>query len=306
MERVIITGATGTLGTALVEELVNNNIEVLVICRKRSPRNVNICESPLVSKIYCDMSELASLDNCTGKAYDVFFHFAWEGTVNPYRNDMYLQNRNVKYALDAVKCAKKFGCKRFVGAGSQAEYGRFEGVLDSKTPCFPENGYGIAKLCAGRMTREYAHQLGIEHIWCRILSLYGPNDGEQSLVMSTINKLLKGERPKFTQGEQMWDYLYSGDAATAFRLIGEKGLDGKIYTLGSGNARPLKEYIYEIRDIVANGLELEFGEIPYSEKQVMYLKADISELVNDTGFKPNIMFMDGIREILRRYVAIKK
>lgn len=134
---------------------------------------------------------------------------------------MYLQKRNVQYALDAVEVAKRFGCRKFIGAGSQAEYGRVEGILKNTSVC-PETGYDIAKLCAGQTTREYAHQLGLEHNWSRILSIYGPNDEAQSMVMSTINKLQKKEVPQFTKGEWTWDYLYSGDAARTFRLIGEK------------------------------------------------------------------------------------
>ena len=298
MKRAIITGATGAIGSALINELIDNNIEVLVLCRQGSKRNGNIPESKLVTKLYCDLQGLETLENNTGKQYDVFYHFAWDGTINPYRNDMYLQNQNAKYALDAVKCAKRFGCSKFIGAGSQAEYGRVEGLLKANTPCFPENGYGIAKLCAGQMTRELAHQLGMGHIWTRILSVYGPNDGNQSLVMSTINKLKNNEECSFTKGEQIWDYLYSKDAAKAFRLLGEKGIDGKIYPLGSGVGKPLKEYIEEIRDVVSPNKELRFGDIPYSDKQVMYLVADISELVKDTGFNPSTKFKDGIKEIL--------
>lgn len=298
MKRAIITGATGALGTALIKELIKNNIEVLVFCREDSKRNANIPQSPLVGKIYCSLNGLSTLQNTSGKNYDVFYHLAWDGTINPYRNDMFLQNQNVKFALDAVDCAERFGCKKFVGAGSQAEYGRFEGVLKSDTPCFPENGYGIAKLCAGQMTREHAHQSGLEHVWVRILSLYGPNDGAQSLVMSTINKLKNGETPQFTRGEQMWDYLYSGDAATAFRLVGMQGIDGKIYPLGSGKAMPLKDYINLIRDVVSPAKELKFGDIPYSDRQVMHLQADISELNADTGFTPKTGFKDGIELIV--------
>lgn len=298
MKRAIITGATGALGTALVRELTENDIEVLVFCREGSKRNNNIPESPLVHKLYCDLEGLSIIQNDTGKEYDVFYHFAWDGTINPYRNDMFLQNKNVKYALDAVDCAKRFGCKKFVGAGSQAEYGRFDGVLKPDTPCFPENGYGIAKLCAGQMTREHAHQIGLEHVWVRILSLYGPNDGTQSLVMSTINKLMNGEVPQFTKGEQMWDYLYSGDAARAFRLVGERGVDGKIYPLGSGIAKPIKEYIETIKDVVSPGIELKYGDIPYLDKQVMYLQADIEELRRDTGWTPKIGFEEGIKSVV--------
>ena len=179
-----------------------------------------------------------------------------------------------------------FGCHTFIGAGSQAEYGRVEGVLTPSTPVFPENGYGMAKLCAGQMTREYAHKLGLKHIWMRILSIYGPNDGAQTMVMSTINKLKNGEEAQFTKGEQLWDYLYSGDAAEAFRLIGERGVDGKIYILGGGVARPLYEYINIIGECLEAKELLKIGDLPYSDRQVMHLCADITELKRDTGWLP--------------------
>lgn len=209
---------------------------------------------------------------------------------------MHLQNRNVTYALDAVKVAKAFGCHTFIGAGSQAEYGRVEGVLKPDTATFPENGYGYAKLCAGLMTRDYAHLLGLKHIWVRVLSVYGPNDGAKSMVRATIEKLRKGIVPEFTKAEQMWDYLYSEDAAEVFRLLGDKGIDGKVYVLGSGEVRPLKDYIHIIRDVVSPKSELKIGVIPYSEKQVMYLCADVTELKRDIGWKPKVVFEEGIKK----------
>lgn len=301
MRRVVVSGATGAIGTALTKQLVDQGVEVLVLCRKDSKRIKNIIESPLVKMKYCALNELVDVTNDTGNEYDVFYHFAWAGAAGPGRNDMYMQNNNVKYAIDAVSVAKRFGCKKFIGAGSQAEYGRHEGLLKSETPTFPETGYGYAKLCAGQMTRDYAHQIGIEHIWVRILSVYGPNDGAQSMVMSTINKLKAGEIPQFTKGEQLWDYLYSGDAANAFCLLGDKGVDGKTYVLGSGKARPLSEYITIIRNEVNPNAKIELGAIPYGPKQVMYLQADIEELKKDTGFIPMMGFEDGIKNILKDY-----
>lgn len=298
MKRAIITGATGAVGTALVKELITNNVETLVLCREGSRRNHQIPDHPLVTRKHCSLDQLASIENDTGKNYDVFYHFAWMGTTGASRNDLYLQNQNVQYALDAVGAAKRFGCDTFIGAGSQAEYGRVEGVLRPDTPAFPEMGYGIGKLCAGQMTREYAHQLGLKHIWVRILSIYGPNDGKQSMVMSTIAKLQVGETPQFTKGEQLWDYLYSGDAAGAFRLLGENGHDGKVYVLGSGSARPLAEYIKDIRDVVNPNAEIALGAIPYSPKQVMHLEADIHDINNDTGWLPSTQYKTGIKKII--------
>ena len=293
MERAMITGVTGAVGMALVEELLKNQIETLVICREGSLRNNQLPEHPLLSKYFCSMENWNKLQNETGKSYDVCYHFAWMGTTGAARNDMYLQNENVRYALDAVELAARFGCKVFIGAGSQAEYGQVEGKISPQTPTNPKTGYGIAKLCAGQMTRERAHQLGMNHIWTRILSIYGPYDGKQSMVMSGIYQLLQNKRPQYTKGEQMWDYLYSEDAARAFRLLGELGKDG-LYCLGSGQVHPLREYMEQIRDAVSMDAQIGIGELPYYENQVMYLCADIEKLSEDTGFIPKYSFEEGI------------
>ncbi len=298
MKRAIITGATGVIGTALIGELISCGVEVLVICREGSARNSVLPDSPLVSKIFCSLDGLKNLQNLSGRTYDVFYHFAWDKTFGNGRNDVYTQEQNVRYTLDAVGVAKRFGCSTFIGAGSQAEYGRVNGKLSPETPCFPENGYGIAKLCAGQTSRIYAEQLGIKHVWVRVLSIYGPNDGEQTMVASTINKLKNGQKADFTKAEQLWDYLYSGDAAEAFRLLGEKGKNGKVYVLGSGQAIPLKDYITVIANALnANGL-LNFGAIPYSAKQVTYLCADVSDLYTDVGWTAKTKFADGIKTII--------
>lgn len=109
MKRVIITGATGVIGLALLQELIENKIEVLVICREDSTRNNRIPKHPLVKTKYCDLKDLAELKNDTDFSYDVFYHFAWEGTTGAARNDMYLQERNIRCSLDAVCAAKRFG-----------------------------------------------------------------------------------------------------------------------------------------------------------------------------------------------------
>lgn len=299
MKRAVITGATGAIGTALINELISNGVEVLVVTRRESKRNGVLPVHPLVKTVFCPLEEIASLEG-DGSPYDVFYHFAWGGTTGKARNDMYLQNLNVRYALDAVKAAKALGCRTFIGAGSQAEYGRTKERMTPQTPVFPETGYGMAKLCAGQMTRELAHSLGLRHIWTRVLSVYGENDGESSMVSSTVKKLKGGERPVFTSGSQSWDYLYSGDAARAFYLLGEKGIDGKTYVVASGKDMPLRNYIEILRDVVSPGAELGFGEYK-TETEPLGIRADISELTLDTGFAPSVDFAEGIRRISEKY-----
>ena len=97
----------------------------------------------------------------------------------------------------------------------------------------------------------------------------------------------------------MWDYLYSGDAAQAFYLLGNNGVDGKTYVLGSGQAHPLKEYIEMIRDVVKPNSRVDIGALPYGDKQVMHLQADITELQKDTGFMPCTNFKEGIKNVIK-------
>lgn len=286
MKKIVISGATGAIGMALIQYALENQMQVLAVCHKNSARitrlpisdNLSILELDVdeYSNLLHDERELAALGR-----HDCFFHLAWQGTTGTARNDMELQLENVRGTLDAVRLAAALGCKCFVGAGSQAEYGRVEGKISSTTPTFPENGYGIAKLCAGQMSRIQCEQIGMKHIWTRILSVYGPGDGEGSLIMSAISGFLKGERTEFTAGMQQWDYIYSGDAARVLIGLSEYGQDGCVYCVGSGRIRLLKDYIHQIY-MAVNGQdtideELGIGKRPYMDKQVMYLQADTSE-----------------------------
>lgn len=280
------------LGIALINKLVDENIEVTAIIRPDSKRAARLPLSKGIQVVYCDLKDLSTADICGH--YDYFFHFGWDGTYGDNRNNMSLQLKNIQYTLDAVELAKRLGCEAFIGAGSQAEYGRVEGKLSPSTSTNPENGYGIAKLCAGQMSRVMCSRMGIRHIWMRILSTYGPNDGMHTMILSGIRQMLSGQRPKYTKGEQLWDYLYCEDAADAFYRAAVSGKDGAVYCLGSGQAKPLADYIRQIRDKVAPDCEIGFGEIPYYENQVMYLCADISDLTRDTGFEPKTDFETGI------------
>lgn len=304
MQSVIITGPTGAIGIALIQQCIKKGVSVFAICRRGSQRICHIPRNPLVKVKEFNLEELSDLNgDSLGIKFpvDAFYHLGWDGTIGSARNDMKIQTENIQYTLDAVMLAKRLGCRVFVGAGSQAEYGRVEGILTPETPARPENGYGMAKLCAGMMSRKLCNDVGIDHIWARILSVYGPYDGDNSMVMTALRKFATGERPQFTGAEQMWDYLYSEDAAKALYLLGEKGLNGNVYCIGSGKVRALREYIEVIRQTVNPQAALGIGELPYAEGQVMHLQADISALRKDTGFEPETDFENGIRKVYEYY-----
>lgn len=295
--KVVITGASSPLGRALIDELLEHGCEILAICRKNSERKNKIPNAKQINVVECDLCELANFQ--TDATYDVFYHFAWVSTAgNEARDVVDAHVDNIKYTMDAVNLAYRLGCRRFVGAGSQAEFGRVNVSLNADVPTRPESAYGMAKLCAGQMSRLRCEQLGMEHIWTRILSVYGAYDSGKTLVMSVVKNLIKGNHVSCTTGEQIWDFLYSKDAAKALWLLGQYGMSGKTYVLGSGEGKSLREYIEIIRKVVNPIANIGYGEVPYSEKQVMYLCADIEELRKDTGFEARFSFEEGVRDMV--------
>ena len=294
--KVAVTGPTGSIGSELVRELIDNGHEVIAIIRPGSDRSKNVPQSESVRIIECDVSDYKSLHG--KEKCDMFYHLAWAGTSVSSRNDTEIQANNIQYALDAAELAKNWGAKKFVGVGSQAENGPNDGPLSPSTPIRPVSSYGVAKYAAGRLCGAYCKSNSLEYNWARVLSTYGKNDSEKTLIRYVITTLVKGETPKLTKCEQKWDYIYSRDCAKALLAIGLKGIGGKTYYIGNGSMRPLREYVNDIRSIVRPESNIDYGAIDYYPDQPMMLCADISELTADTGFIPQTLFEDGIREIV--------
>ncbi len=299
IKSAVVNGSLGTIGLALVKRLLEKEVEkVYAVVYPGDPRIEKIPEKAII--VPCDMREISKLRELIPEA-DAFFHLAWMGAIGEGRNDMLLQTQNIRCAIEAAQTAKQLGCQVYIGVGSQAEHGRIEGKVTAEAPCFPLNGYGMAKLCAGEMTRITCQQLGIRHEWARVLSVFGVNDGPLNVISILLEKLFKGEKPQLTAGEQLWDYLYADDAADALICMACDGKDGKIYPVGSGEVKPLRDYFEILRDAIDPTLPLGFGELPYPPNQVMYLQADISELTKDTGFRPKVSFHEGAKIVVRQY-----
>ena len=301
LRKVVMTGGSGPVGAAFVRRLLRqDDIEILLFLRKTSTRKQYI---PDDHRIKIEWYDLEELHNYVPVEHDfnVFFHFGWSQTNKVMRHNMQVQLKNVQYACLAVELAKKMGCHTFIGAGSQAEYGRHTKVLSEDTVCKPEIAYGVAKLSANYSTRIMCEQAGMRHIWPRILSAYGPYDYDDLMIPSTIIKAIKGERLEFTEANQIWDFIYEDDLADAFYLIAEHGRHGINYPIGSGQARPLREYIEIIRDHIDPRLKLDFGAIPYGDRQTMHLEADITGLTKDTGWMPKVNFEEGITRTIAHF-----
>ena len=240
--KVAMTGGTGPIGLALIKKLLEKNIEILLFVRQESGRKKNLPDNSHLHIEYYGLGQLK--DYCPLEHdYDIFFHLGWTNTDAHMRDLLELQYENVIYSCDAVELAHRLGCHSFIGAGSQAEYGRKQEALRDDTLCIPENAYGAAKLSACHATRILCQKYGIRYMWPRILSGYGIFDNEKSVLIANILNALEGRNLAFSEGRQIWDFVYIDDIGEALLCIAKKGKANAIYPIGSGKARPLKEYI---------------------------------------------------------------
>jgi UDP-glucose 4-epimerase len=288
--KIVITGATGTIGMALISLHLKLGDDVLVIANPNSKRNERLRNFSNIKLIICDISDYNSIN--VDISYDIFYHFAWEGGST--RENIMLNLESTKNSVSAVELANRIGCKVFLGAGSQAETGKQTSPISENTICKPESPFGASKLASYYMTKFKCEQLGIKFCWARILSVYGPYDGERTLIISTIRKLISKSELSFTSANQKWDFLYASDAAEAIYEIGKKSKDGGIYVIGSGSIQSLKSFIKIIANKFGINPEIFFGKIPNNDNTLIHLEADISRLQKEFNWKPKIDFKQGI------------
>ncbi|MDR2406958.1 MAG: NAD(P)-dependent oxidoreductase [Bacteroidales bacterium] len=299
MKAIALTGATSMTGIALIKQCIQHNVEVFAFVRKDSSRLRRLPKSDIVHLIYCNLDNMRGYNSIACLSpIDIFYHIGWADNDRQGRYCCDKQIKNIKYTIDAVKLAKKLGCKKFIGIGSQEEYGLFSEPMTGLSVVNPVSATGIAKYAAGKLSKVEAVRLGLEYNWVRIFSIYGVNDHDDRLIKSFISNCKNNKPIDLGLCNHIWDYLYEDDMGYALFLIADKGIDGKIYCLGSGMGKPLKEYLNIIRDIVNPDYICNYGKVPYAKNTIRYLCANISELTEDTGWLPKITFEEGIKEII--------
>lgn len=285
--KAIVTGATGFIGKALCQELLSKHYDVVAVIRKNSSKRSKlesmICENSewkdRLQIVELDLDDLEKIHTEYKMEADVFYHLAWNGSAGADREDFDMQYSNIAYMKKAIWTAKECGCKKIVGAGSQAEYGVVKGVAkeDSTVPK-PFMMYGAAKLAAYQMGKLYAAQIGIKLVWPRIYSVYGVGENAGTLVSYVVDTLKKGEVPQLSPCENMWNFMYITDCVRALRKLGENEETEGIYNVASKDTRILKDFVVQIRDIVAPDAELNFGAKQSDPSRTFYLMPDCSKL----------------------------
>lgn len=298
MKKVIVTGATGFIGSYVVKELVAHGIEVIAVIRKQAA-DVKQLNNKMVTVVRCDMNEYEYLPKLIQQeSIDILYHFSWQGVYGDDLRNEQIQLENVQATLKLIDVCAKMNIPRFIGAGSIHE---IEGLLECYSNNWTDNlnlMYKTAKLTAHNMARAKAGKLGIEFIWPIITNTYGVGEKSSRLIVSVIRQLVNNQIPKLTKAEQLYDFIYITDLANAFYQLGDKGINQENYIIGSGNPKPLKEYLIQCRDIVNKDRELGFGLHDGTSIYVPEQYFDITTLKRDIDFNLRVPFDLGIRKTL--------
>lgn len=294
MKNVIITGADGFVGSYTTEYFLKNGLNVLAL--DVGEKALRLKESIGLTYMQCDISNTgAMLDKIPHGVYDTFVHFAWAGSAGPSRVDYNLQMQNALNTVECMKTARELGCTRFVCAGSIMEY-EVEAAIHSQGSK-PGMGYiyGMGKHIAHCLCKSVAVEIGIELVWPMITNAYGIGEMSPRFVNTTLRKIINGEPLQFTAATQNYDFVYVTDVAEAFYQIAKNGKPYCEYMIGSGHARPLKEFILEMQHECAPNAEPLFGDIPYTGTNMPLSTFDTSDTERDCGFKAEISFAEGTR-----------
>ncbi len=294
MKKAIITGANGFIGRALVNELLMHNVQIWALDQVGCSNNIP--QSDKVTFVPFDLANVAAIkDMIPVGDYDVFFHLAWEGSAGSARADTALQLQNAQWTVDSLRVAKELGCIRFLGAGSIMEHETMAAALTQGNKPGLAYIYGGGKLIAHIMCMSIAADINIELIWAEITNAYGVGEQSPRMVNTTIRKVIACESPKFTKGTQNYDFVYIDDVARAFFLIGENGKSFHEYLIGSSTARPLREFLLEMKASIAPHLDFIFGDVPFTGTNLDIKRFDCSQTEKDTSFRAEVTFAEGVK-----------
>lgn len=294
MQKVIITGADGFVGSYTVDYFLKQGKEVLALDIGDVPRRLK--DHPNLKYLKMDVTDVELFIKTVKKDYyDTFIHFAWAGSAGPERIDYNLQMKNAINTVEIMKGAKEVGCTRFVCAGSIMEKEVSVAVSARETKPGMAYIYGMGKMIAHAMCKSVAADIGIDLLWPMITNAYGVGEFSPRFVNTTIRKIIAKEPLQFTSGTQNYDFVYVTDVAKAFYLVAEKGVPFCEYMIGSGSAKPLREFITEMTSALDPTNPPIFGDVPFTGTNMPLSTFDISDLQKDTGFKPEISFAEGTK-----------
>ncbi|MBW1910573.1 MAG: NAD(P)-dependent oxidoreductase [Deltaproteobacteria bacterium] len=276
MKKVLVTGATGFIGQCCLPLLLERGFEVHAV----TSRDLN----EEVSRIHWYRADLLDSEQTRTVMVKVkpshLLHLAWYTVPGEFWTST--ENlRWVKASLDLLQTFISHGGHRVVMVGTCAEYDWKWGFCSEETtPLRPSTLYGASKHALQIISGALSVQVGLSSAWGRIFFLYGPHEHSDRLVPSVILSVLKGKPAPCSHGNQVRDFLYVEDVASAFVTLLESSVQGPV-NIGSGHPVSLKEVVNRIGEMVGAPDLIRIGEKAAPQGDPSLLTADTRRLRED-------------------------
>lgn len=299
-ESVLIAGASGQLGPAIVRAFVAAGWRVLTLQRRAEP-------SPGAQPVVLpgDWTHEALAAATDGLSVDVVVNLVGAGVDPGTRQPERLEAVNVELTSRLAVLAGRLGARAFINLGSGSEY------LPSQAPALdeaaPENladPYGRTKAEGGRKALAVCESLGVAGAHVRLFGMYGESERAHRLLPTIVRAHRQGARAKLSAGFQVRDWLYERDIGEALvrlaqALVVQRAPSG-VYNLGSGAGNTVRSFAEQAAGLLGAAPDLlEFGAVGLREGEGSRLVADISKLREATGWVPR----EDLRSGMERAIA---
>lgn len=285
-QKVLLTGATGFLGSHLARALLAEKYELIIL--KRSFSDISRIES-IINK-----TDVYDIDRCPleqpfkdHNKIDFVIHTATIYGRNQEELAKILE-ANLSFPLRLLETATFFNTDAFVNTDTTL----YEHL----------NPYALTKKHFADWGKQFASVKRIQVVNIKLEHMYGPKDDNSKFVTYVIEQCLDNvPELKLTAGEQKRDFIYINDVVDAYLYLlrHHKQLTGA-YTdleLGTGNAVTIRHLVEQIASLTQTRTLLRFGALPYRENEVMESNADLSKL-RDLGWQPKTSLQQGLIETI--------
>ena len=293
-QRCVVLGAGGFIGVNLCNALRGQVAELRAFARRGHP-------TPHDSDIdwrFGDFEESSSLAAAV-EGCDTVFHLVTTTTPSTSNVDKAADIRsNIIGSVNLLEVCRDRGVKRvvFVSSGGTV-YGMPHGRPSKETdPTFPTSSYGVGKLTIERYLYLFEHLYGLEHRILRVSNPYGPHQTaskNQGVVAAFLRRAVRGEPIEvWGDGSVSRDYIYIADVVSALISAATHQGSERIFNVGSGRSRTLREVIATIDEVTGRSLDVVYR--PGRSIDVPVSTLDIHLAGQALGWRPTVPFDVGI------------
>lgn len=303
-QRIVVTGATGFIGSYVTRLLLAEGARVFALVRPESGHRDLLPRHSLLTVVPGTLEQVSSALLPVQRA-DAFFHFAWGGVNREEIDSPVVQAANIEASLACVRAARSLGCRLFMDAGSRVEYGvTKDGMMSEETPGRPVNEYGKAKLAFYQQAAALCREGEMTYYHLRFFSVYGPGDHPWSIISTLVRELPQGKAVSLSACEHQWNFMAVEDAARAVLLLYQHSAarpgESHIVNVASRDTRRLRLFAEEIHRLCGGRGSLEFGTFVQAGEGALSVCPTTEALkrLTDGEYQDMISFTEGIRRLL--------